>query len=187
MSANDIISQWVNDYADEMYRYAFSKTSKQEASEDIVQNTFLAAVQSFSSFKNESSPKTWLYSILKNKIMDFHRDTYKRAEVRGQSDDDSFLDIFFSKDDHWKKESGPDSWDSDEHLLDNVDFNNALKACMEKLPSKWNSAIQLKYIDDRDANLICQELEITASNYWQVLHRAKLQLRECLERNWFKK
>lgn len=119
--------------------------------------------------------------------MDYHRAIYKRVEVRTEYEGDSFLDIFFNKNDHWKEESGPHSWNSEEHLLDNVDFNLTLKSCMDKLPSKWNSAIQLKYVDDKDSNLICQELEITPSNYWQVLHRAKLQLRECLDRNWFKK
>jgi RNA polymerase sigma-70 factor (ECF subfamily) len=31
---------------------------------------------------------------------------------------------------------------------------------------------------------ICQELEITASNYWQIVHRSKLLLKKCLELKW---
>ena len=58
---------------------------------------------------------------------------------------------------------------------------------MDQLPSHWNAAMKLKYLEDKKGELICQELEITPSNFWQVLHRAKLQLRKCLELHWFKK
>jgi RNA polymerase sigma-70 factor (TIGR02943 family) len=188
MSANETISQWVNEYADEMFRYTYSKVSKQEVAEDIVQNTFLAACQSFSNFRKESSAKTWLFSILKNKIIDYYRSAYKRTETLNYQDkENAFEAYFFSEDDHWKNENEPRVWNSDEHLLDNADFNFTLNNCIEKLPSKWSLAIQLKYIDDKDSSDICKDLEITSSNYWQILHRAKLQLRECLEKNWFKK
>ncbi len=178
---------WINEYADEFFRYSISKVSNQEAAEDIVQNTFLAGFQAISNFKNESSPKTWLYSILKNKIKDYHRLNYQRNEVKSlENDKDPFLNYFFNEEDHWKMETQPQIWSNSENLLDNTDFNSMLKNCIEKLPAKWQSAIQMKYLDDRDANLICQELKITPSNYWQVLHRAKLQLRECLDTHWFK-
>ena len=44
----------------------------------------------------------------------------------------------------------------------------------------------MKYIDDCDSEKICKELSITPSNYWVILHRAKVQLRACLEKNWDK-
>ncbi|MFM7022705.1 MAG: sigma-70 family RNA polymerase sigma factor [Flavobacteriales bacterium] len=182
---NDIIAQWVNEFTDELFRYAYYKVSDKEIAEDLVQNTFLAAVSSFNNFKQESSPKTWLYSILKNKIMDHHRIKFRRAEVK--SDDDSILDFFFTEGYHWKNETSPEEWDHTEELLDNEDFNLTLKNCLDKLPPKWNAALQLKYMEDRDGKIICQELDITATNFWQILHRAKLQLRECIERNWYKK
>ncbi len=187
-SPNDIISNWVNEYTDELFRYAHYKISDKEAAEDLVQNTFLAAVSSFANFKNESSPKTWLYSILKNKIMDYHRAKFRKPEFREiKTDNDAVLDFFFDKNYHWKKEVSPDEWDDTEELLDSEDFNATLKSCMDKLPSKWNSALQLKYMDEKEGKEICQELDITPTNFWQILHRAKLQLRECIETNWYKK
>ncbi len=187
-SANDIISVWVSEYTDELFRYAHYKISDREAAEDLVQNTFLAAVTSFSNFKNESSPKTWLYSILKNKIMDYHRAKFKKPEFREiKTENDAVLDFFFDKNQHWKEETSPQHWDHAENLLDNGEFALTLKSCMDKLPPKWNSALQLKYMEERDGKLICQELDITPTNFWQILHRAKLQLRECIESNWYKK
>ena len=78
-------------------------------------------------------------------------------------------------------------WHDDEgHLLDNVEFNNILKSCLDKLPEHWQAAVNLKYIEQKKGDVICQELDIAPTNFWQVLHRAKLQLRKCLEINWFK-
>jgi DNA-directed RNA polymerase specialized sigma24 family protein len=62
-----------------------------------------------------------------------------------------------------------------------------LQLCMENLPALWFSAVQLKYLEGKKGELICQELQIAPTNFWQILHRAKLQLRKCLENNWFKK
>lgn len=184
-SPNDIIASWVAEYTDGLFRYALYKTSDKESAEDLVQNTFLAALNSFPNFKNESSPKTWLYSILKNKIIDHHRTKFKKQEVRGTND--TGLDFFFDKNHHWKEEFSPAHWDHTENLLDNEEFTLTLKSCMDKLPEKWFSALQLKYMEEREGKIICQELAITPTNFWQILHRAKLQLRECIERNWYKK
>jgi len=70
--------------------------------------------------------------------------------------------------------------------LDNVEFKSVMENCMKKLPDTWFSAIHLKYLEEKDGKVICQELGITPSNFWQILHRAKVQLRACIEKNWFK-
>ncbi len=56
------IKCWVEMYSDNMFSWALHKTSSKETSEDLVQETFLAAVQSFDKFKGDSNPKTWLFS-----------------------------------------------------------------------------------------------------------------------------
>jgi len=52
---------------------------------------------------------------------------------------------------------------------------------MDLLPTKWRAALELKYFTVKKWVDISQELGITASNYWQVIHRAKLQLRDCTD------
>jgi RNA polymerase sigma-70 factor (ECF subfamily) len=183
-TASTEISSWVKDYTDEMYQYTISKTNDKVAAEDIVQNTFLAAFESHSRFKQKSSPKTWLYAILKNKIADFFRQKYKQSSSMQTADP---LKICFDNNGWWLPEHRPKEWKAEEEeLLDNPQFNLALKNCIENLPEKWSSVIQLKFLQEQNSREICESLGITLSNFWQMIHRTKMMLRICLEANWFK-
>ena len=180
----DTIKTWVAQFSDAMYSWALHKTSSKETAEDLVQETFLAAVQSIDKFKGDSNPKTWLLSILNNKINDHYRNSFRKPVIAGNS----IFDKLFDENDQWKDQERPQQWSDEKgHLLDNADFQKTLGNCMQKLPEIWLSAVQLKYLEEKNSELICQELEITTTNFWQILHRAKLQLRKCLELNWFKK
>ncbi len=171
-------------YSDNMYSWALHKTSSKETAEDLVQETFLAVVQSFDKFKGDSNPKTWLFAILNNKINDHYRSSYRKRVVDG----DAIFETLFDSNDQWKTEERPQQWANDtEHLLDNNEFQQTLHHCLKKLPDNWFSAIHLKFMEEKNGEHICQELGITDTNFWQILHRAKLQLRKCLELNWFKK
>lgn len=178
------IKCWVEMYSDSMYSWALHKTSSKETAEDLVQDTFMAAVQSFDRFKGDSNPKTWLFAILNNKINDHYRSSFRKPTIS----DTTFFDKLFDENDQWTPEQRPQQWSDDTgHLLDNDEFQQTLQNCMKKLPDNWFSAIQLKFMEEKNGELICQELGITPTNFWQILHRAKLQLRKCLELNWFKK
>jgi RNA polymerase sigma-70 factor (ECF subfamily) len=176
------LKEWVALYADNLYSWALHKTTNKETAEDLVQDTFMAAVQSFEKFEGKSNPKTWLFAILNNKIVDHYRSNLKKPAIN----DAAFIDTFFDKVEHWRAEESPQAWQDDEHLLDNAAFQNTLSNCMKKLPESWHAALQSKYLEEKKSELICQELNISVTNYWQMLHRAKLQLRKCLELNWFK-
>jgi RNA polymerase sigma-70 factor (ECF subfamily) len=175
---------WVQSYSDSLYSCALHKTSNKETAEDLVQETFLVAVKSFEKFKGDSNPKTWLFSILNNKISDHYRKSYRMPVVNN----DTILNIFFENSERWRKDQMPQKWTDDtDNLLDDVEFKQELDNCLKKLPPNCFSAIQLKFIEEKKGNVICQELGISDTNFWQILHRAKLQMRKCLELNWFKK
>lgn len=177
------VRSWVELYSDGMYSWALHKTSSKETAEDLVQETFLAVVQSFDKYKGESTPKTWLYAILNNKIYDYYRSAYRLPVV----EDVDILEKLFDSNDSWKMGERPQQWTNEtENLLDDTNFLEVLQKCLGALPANWSSAIQLKFMDEKNGELICQELGITNTNFWQILHRAKLQLRKCLEINWFK-
>ena len=178
---NDIIS-WVKTYTKDLLAYAMSKVQQKEIAEDLVQETFLSAHQSYESFKGKSSVKTWLFSILKHKIADYYRLKYKQNT--GAASD--VFDKFFNEDERWKSEYKPVSWGNERELLDDPEFAKTLKDCFEKLPQQWSSAMQLKFLEEHDSKVICSKLEITSANFWQIIHRAKLQLRNCMELKWFK-
>lgn len=190
-NASVVIKVWVEEYTSEMLSWAFYKTSHQETAEDLVQETFIAAFQSFYTFENKSKPKTWLYSILKNKIIDHFRKCYKDAVIPAnkltEEHQINLFDFLFDSNGQWNKAQRPsDLFNGTEELLDNPDFNLVLAECLNRLPLNWNAAIQLKYLQEKEQKTICQELDITATNYWQIIHRAKLQLRMCLEKYWLK-
>lgn len=176
------LTDWVDTFTEDLFSWAYTKVSDVELAKDLVQDTFLVASEKIDTFKGNSSPKTWLFSILNHKIIDFYR---KKANKPVSLDNLSFTK-FFTGDGSWQNDKQPNNWDEDEgHLLDNTDFQRILAKCIEVLPDKWNSSIKLKYLMDKNTSDICQELDITSSNYWQIMHRAKLQLRECIDVNWF--
>lgn len=178
------LTNWVEQYSDNLYSWAYYKTSNREIAEDLVQDTFMAAFHSLEKFNWKSNPKTWLMSILKNKISDFFREQYKTPTTNQHQ----ILETLFDKNGHWRVSEIPKQWqiEDEKQLLDNLDFRQILLDCLDKLPKNWFAAINLKFLEEKKGKEICQELGITDTNFWQILHRAKLQLRKCLELNWFK-
>lgn len=178
----NLLSQWVESYTENLHSWAFHKVSDGELAKDLVQDTFLAAAEKIESFKGDSSPKTWLFSILNHKIIDHYR---KKVNQPVRMDNQS-LGTFFDKDGSWIKEKRPNSWQEDEsHLLDDNNFRAILQECLDALPEKWNTGVKLKYLMSKKGEEICQEMGIAPTNLWQIIHRAKVQLRDCVESNWF--
>lgn len=176
------LSQWVKTYTSDLYSWALHKVSDTELAKDLVQDTFLAASEKISTFKKESSPKTWLFSILNHKIIDIYRKKInKPVNIENQT-----FSKFFDENGSWLLEKQPKDWHEDEgHLLDDDDFRKVLSKCLDALPEKLNICVRLKYLTNKKSDEICQELDITPTNFWQIVHRSKLQLRDCIEKNWF--
>ena len=176
------LSQWVETYTSELYSWAFHKVSDAELAKDLVQDSFLAAAEKIETFKGESSPKTWLFSILNHKIIDVYRKKVKQPV----SLDNQVFSRFFDEEGSWLEEKRPKDWnENEENLLDDTDFQKVLQNCLDALPEKWNTCVKLKYLTEKNGDEICQELGIAPTNFWQIIHRAKLQLRDCVENNWF--
>jgi len=178
---------WVNQFSDELFSWALYKTSSKETAEDLVQETFLAAFHKIDTFQGKSQPKTWLFSILNNKVIDHYRLSAKTTKQTFSISENSGYELsdgLFNETENWKNNEINPIWDQEEELLDNPEFNNVMQDCMEDLPQKWKFAVTSKYLTDKNADEICQELEITVSNYWQIVHRAKLLLKKCLEMKW---
>ncbi len=180
---------WVQKYGDDLYAWAFHRTGKKVVAEDLVQETFLSALGSMEKFRGDSNEKTWLFSILKNKIIDYYRKAfvkYEMNESRMQPDhkETSFLNHFFDKHGSWNKSQRPSNWhDEEDNLLDDEEFRQILKLCLNSLPENWFALINLKFMEERKTPEVCKELGITPSNLWVIMHRAKLQLRACIEEN----
>lgn len=186
------VEDWVKEYSDSMFHWTLTRVNDSIIAEDLVQETFLSAIKSLNNFKEESNPKTWLFSILKNKIADHYRKHFKMQMVSESNvyteNDSEFWGKYFTSDNEWKPRTVSGNWEEeDSELLDDEEFRNILAECLKLLNQKSFLAIQYKYLEEKEGKTICKELGISPSNYWQLLHRAKLQLRDCLDVNWFNK
>ncbi|OIR07627.1 RNA polymerase sigma factor SigX [mine drainage metagenome] len=174
--------QWVQKYSDALYAYTVVRVNDSGLAEDLVQETFLSAWKSRASYKGEASEKNWLYTICKNKIIDHYR---KNANNIVRPAELNTSDNYFNEEDHWTKEAAPSDWGIDYNQpIETKEFYSILEFCKNKLQELQQSVFVMKFMEGLESDEICKVLNITASNYWVLVHRAKLQLRSCLEKNW---
>ena len=175
--------RWIEKYADYLYAYAVFRVDDSEQAKDLVQGTFLAALAKTEKFEGRSSEKTWLTSILRNNIFDIYR--ARASGVKKVALGESYPEFFDQTDGHWKVEHKPKEFSIDDSsTIDSKEFNHILQECLKKLPVLWNTAFKMKFMDEENAKDICNELELTPANYWVIIHRVKVNLRACLQKNW---
>lgn len=174
--------RWINDYADALYSYTVPRVNDTALAEDLVQETFLSAWKARDSFKGQASEKSWLFTICKNKIIDHYRK--KARDITQSMPEFTTPEGSFDEAEHWIPESQPGHWNIQQQPTDSKEFYAILEQCRKKLQEMQQAVFSMKYLEDLDAAEICKVLNITASNYWVLIHRAKLQLRGCLEKNW---
>lgn len=178
--------QWVDAYADVLYRYAVSRVGQSHLAEDLVQDTLLAAMQARRSFRGDSQERTWLIGILRHKVLDHFRSAQTRRETHLGQDEDGgdIFDSWFNEKGGWKQPPG--RWEPDgEQLLVSQEFWAVFHDCMTGLPDRPRQVFTMKVMDDQESAAVCKELKITSTNLWVVLHRARALLRACLEKHWF--
>lgn len=177
--------QWVKNHADYLYAFAITRINDEEQAKDLVQETFLAALEKINNFEGKSSERTWLTAILKNKIIDIYRKRSSGLKNIDVKEAEQEQNDFFGEDGHWLPEHGPKEFGIEHHdHLVNREFENVLQKCIQKLPALWMAVFTMKHIEEQATDIICTELKVTASNFWVIIHRAKLNLRACLQKNW---
>lgn len=181
-SKQDTLNTWVDLYTSKLLHWAKAKCGDEFTSEDLVQDTFLVAFEKFENFKGNSSPITWLFGILNNKINDHFRQSFKMGLNSLQAEEHA--DGIFTEAGSWTSNQTFFEWREDKHLLDNPAFLKVYQFCLDRLPVNWRDAMLQKYIFGKDSKEICQVLNIQDTNYWQIIHRAKLLVRNCIQQKW---
>lgn len=176
-----IFIEWIDSHSEKLLNRAFYMTSNKEDAKDLVQDVFIIAYSKLETFENKSSSYTWLMAILQNKICDMYRKKYKTSSTTS-------FDSIFSKHGEWINEDGLNSWDGLEtsNILDDEEFNLVFDGCIDNLPVKWKLVVQQSYLQQQGASSICKEMNISLNNYWKILQRSRLQLKDCIDINWFK-
>ncbi|HEY9197930.1 MAG TPA: sigma-70 family RNA polymerase sigma factor [Gammaproteobacteria bacterium] len=176
---------WLDEHGDALYRYALLRLRNADQAEELVQETFVAALQARERFSGGASVRTWLIGILKHKILDqFRRDARETALDDSASDDDyaGLAEDSFAADGHWSLR--PADWGDPHAALEAGQFWAALQYCLDRLPKRLARLFVLREVMEEGTEEICQELTITPTNLWTMLYRARLGLRQCLDRNW---
>ncbi len=182
--------KWVERYGDYLFSYAIGRVNDSGKAEDLVQETFLAALKARDRFRGASTERTWLTSILKRKIIDTYRKKYSSKESSFGEHDGTVFDGDFYRDEepfkgHWLEGMGPNSHSFlPEGELEQAELMKFINLCIENLPATLAATFIMRMIDEEDSDTICKELGITPSNLWVMLHRARLRMRECLEKKW---
>jgi RNA polymerase sigma-70 factor, ECF subfamily len=178
---------WVEKYGDYLFRYALMRVRNREQAENMVQETFLAALQARSSFRGKSSEKTWMVGILKHKIIDqFRKSIREKSVTELQSDDEQTIDQFYDK--VGQPKQYPREWMPDPAAsFHSKEFWQVFRSCLSELPERTANVFILRELEGQTTEEICKELGITPTNLWVMLHRARLQLRAGLEKQWFEK
>ena len=177
-------NEWLQNHGDFLFSFTMARIYSTEIAEDIVQDTFVSAFEARDKFKGNSSERTWLVSILKRKIIDH----YRKSSKNQQTSLDLFEKPFYQDGLHegtWVKEKVPQNWNMDFFQeMDREEFFKIFQYCLSLLPEKVANCFSMKSVDELETKEICKVLQISASNLWVMLHRARLQLRECMEKNW---
>lgn len=172
---------WVRLYSDMLFSHAALRGMDHDTARDLVQDTFFSAWKNMDEFQGKASVKNWLFVILKNKMTDQFRKSASHSKIAISEHAYQFDDAG-----HWAKGFYPKELTVDPaDPSDQSEFQNILEGCSEKLNQVQKTVFFMKYMDNLASDDICLQLSITPNNYWTILHRAKVQLRACLEKNWF--
>mgnify|MGYP000154715009 CR=1 FL=1 len=171
---------WVDRHGDRLYRYAVTRLRSPEAAEEVVQETFLAALQSAHQYAGTGAEGAWLMGICKRKVVDCVR-RWQRPDAASDSPPpadpaDAIID-------------GGSNWRNDRKLADaqpsanveRAEFWAAFRRCLDRLPKRQAAVFMLRELDKIESDTICKDLNISSSNLWVLLHRARAGLTRCLK------
>jgi len=177
--------EWVDKYSDKLYAYALQTTRDSALAEDLVQETFLAALGNVQQYQGRSQEGTWLFGILKHKIMDAFRKKARKLEDEVEDLEQTMDRVLFREDGNsWRVP--PAKWNLNPYqALERQEFVAILEKCIEYLSKGVWQVYTLREIVGYSSQEVCDTLKIQPNNLWTRLHRARSSLRRCLEKYWF--
>lgn len=192
---NKILQQLQNpafliDLRQQMLKFAILQLSSLQLAEDAVQEALASAFQHIGSFTGRAAFKTWVFAILKNKIIDVIRQKSRlmtMSELFKDEESELSIDALFDASGHWHKYEAPQAWPSPEEMLEQQDFWIVFDACLNHLPAKYAQVFMLREMIELSSDEICEKLGLSVSNLNVLMYRSRTKLRECLENTWLLK
>ncbi|WP_172460410.1 sigma-70 family RNA polymerase sigma factor [Phocoenobacter uteri] len=178
---NEISNHQIDDIRQQMLKFAHLQLKNSDVAEDMVQDALLSAFKNIAHFKRKAALKTWIFAILKNKIIDYLRQK-DRLVLESDLIDEEDENTFFDQKDHWKPEYSQTAWQENEDKIYSKEFWLIFEACLTYLPAKQAQVFMMREYLDFPSKEICETVKITTSNLHILLYRARLQLQHCLSK-----
>lgn len=179
----------IEDLRLQMLRFAQLQLADAHLAEDAVQEALLGAMAHAERFAARAAFKTWVFAILKNKLVDLLRQRNRlvsASELAGDdASDDALIESLFDQGGFWQAPARPQGWAQPEADLADAQMWRVFEACLEHLPAAQARAFMMREFIGFESAEICAQLELSVSNLNVMLHRARLRLRACLQLNWF--
>ncbi len=176
-------SRWVDQYSTYLFRHAFSRLRDANAAEEVVQETFLAGVRYSEQYSGRGTERSWLLGILKRKIIDYVRQRNKHTKASPYEDETDLTGQLFDATGNWKP--GAFGWQpAPGEQIELSELWGVVRSCLATLPSGQADVFTLSVIEEMESDQICDQLEISPSNFWVRMHRARLGLAACVGEKW---
>ncbi|MEW6590941.1 MAG: sigma-70 family RNA polymerase sigma factor [Pseudomonadota bacterium] len=177
---------WLDHHGSALYRFALLRLRDHQKAEEAVQDTLVAALQAHERFNGDASTRTWLIGILKHKIMDQFRYEARAAQLESpdlvSAEDGLFAeDDFFDNQGSWREQVS--DWGDPEDAMQRSQLIALLQRCLDALPKRLGRLFMMREVMEESTEEICQEMEISPTNVWTMLYRARMGLRQCLDQN----
>ncbi len=180
---------WLDEYGDVLFSFVMVRVRDRSAAQDLVQETFLAALKARGSFAGRSTERAWLFGILRNKLADHYRLQSREVPLEDPEsktpEEEGFFHARGPGKDGWISRVGPKQWAAPDASLVSKEFQAVFQECVSALPQKVAQVFLRREVDEMLSEEICKEFGISSNNFWVMLHRARMGLRRCLEVNWF--
>lgn len=185
VAINNISAEQLNEIRCQMIKFALLQLKDPHLAEDVVQEALASAYKNADKFKGKSALKTWVFAILKNKIIDLIHQR-SRTLLMSEIDDGEGENHFFDEQNHWNVQYfEPNEWKNVQSSTYKQEFWLIFEACLSHLPAQQGQIFMMREFLEMTTEEICQTCEISASNLHVILYRARLQLQACLSKNWF--
>ena len=186
--------EWLADYGDLLYGYALRRVMSPDLAEELVQETFLGAIRNQHSYSGDSTPRTWLVSILRNKIVDHYRQKTRipslashppaiRIQDRQSRDPSEYGPARWGAEKPAEQKAKP--WSDPTSSLSEAEFQGVLRECVSELPDLVRQAFEYRFFDHMELDEVCELQEISPNNLAARMYRARKFLLKCLHHRWF--
>jgi RNA polymerase sigma-70 factor (ECF subfamily) len=173
-----------------LIRMAIGYVADREVAEEVVQDTWMAVIQSLNRFEGRSSLRTWICGILIHKakncgVREKRHMTFSAFESYDDDHDEAFDPSHFQQSGEWAGHWAfpPQPWDdrTPETLLLSKQAVNCMQQAIDALPVILKEVLILRDADGVKTKEVCKRLNITETNLYVRLHRARERVREAVE------